>query len=359
MTAAQRPQVSEAPKASALNNDQRRLAAVLDNATVSIFLMDHRQHCIYMNKAAESLTGFTLEEVVAFNRPLHDIIHHTKPDGSPFPLAECAIDRAFPEHNQVRGEELFIHRDGSFYPVSFTASPVRDDSSMTVGTIIEVRNIADEKAAQERDRLLRNELNHRVKNTLATVQSLAALTFRDHERDALDLFMGRLSALSEAHNVLNMTSWKEAPLGEIATTVLRGFGGGRIQFSGPDCSVSPKGAISLSMVLFELATNAAKYGALSVPDGSVTLSWSCTHGPDHIDLEIDWREQRGPPVTPPTKRGLGLRLIERQLALEFAGTVNLQFVPHGLQCEIHIRIPMIPSRDEVLGGREMPHDEIE
>ncbi|MCZ8371042.1 MAG: PAS domain-containing protein [Porphyrobacter sp.] len=124
-----------------LASAHRRLQAVLDNASYAIFLMDDRQQCIYMNSAAEQLTGYTLGEILALDKPLHDIIHHTHPDGRHFPLSECAIDRAFPEHNQMRGEEMFVHRLGHFYPVVFCASPVRDDASKTIGTIIEVRDI--------------------------------------------------------------------------------------------------------------------------------------------------------------------------------------------------------------------------
>ena len=122
---------------------EQRLNAVLNNASVAVFLMDERQHCAYMNAAAERLTGYTFEETQG--RALHDVIHHTRPDGSPFPLQECAIDRAFPEDHNVQGEEVFVHKDGSFYPVAYTASPVRDGASNTVGTIIEVRDIRPEK----------------------------------------------------------------------------------------------------------------------------------------------------------------------------------------------------------------------
>lgn len=143
---------------TALNDAGRRLQAVLDNASVSIFLMDDRQHCIYMNTAAEILTGFTLQEILERNEPLHDIIHHHYPDGRHFPLSECAIDRAFPEHHQVAGEETFVHKDGSFYPVAFTASPIHDDASNTVGTIIEVRSLASEKALAEERRQAEEQL---------------------------------------------------------------------------------------------------------------------------------------------------------------------------------------------------------
>jgi len=120
-----------------------RLEAVLNNTTMAVFVMDERQHCIYANAAAEQMTGYRFEDMQG--RPLHDVIHHTRPDGSHFPLEECPIDRAFPEDNQVQGEETFVHANGRFYQVAFTASPIRDDASRTIGTIIEVRNIEEEQ----------------------------------------------------------------------------------------------------------------------------------------------------------------------------------------------------------------------
>ena len=132
----------------ALQESSRRLDAILSNTTMAVFLMDDRQQCVYANAAAEALTGFTLEELQG--RPLHDVVHHKKPDGSHYPLEECPIDRAFPERAQMQGEELFVARDGSFYPVAFTASPVLNQDAVPVGTVIEVQNIAIEKAEQAR-----------------------------------------------------------------------------------------------------------------------------------------------------------------------------------------------------------------
>jgi PAS domain S-box-containing protein len=129
-----------------LRVSERRLNAVLNNASVAILMMDERQECSYMNAAAERLTGYSTAETRG--RPLHNVIHHTRPDGSPYPLSECPIDRAFPEENNVEGEEIFVHKDGTFFPVAFTASPIRDEASRTVGTIIEVRDIRAEKEAE-------------------------------------------------------------------------------------------------------------------------------------------------------------------------------------------------------------------
>jgi PAS domain S-box-containing protein len=325
----------------------QRLEAVLNNASVAIFLMDERQQCAYMNQAAEQLTGFTLAEVLALDRPLHDIIHHTYPDGRPFPQHKCAIDRAFPEHNQVQGQEIFVHKDGSFYPVAFCASPMRDEASKTVGTIIEVRDITQEKRADERQRLLVNELNHRVKNTLATVQSLAWQTFKGTDPDALERFTGRLAILSRAHNILTSAAWHKAAVDEIVSSAIEPFGPNRFEVSGPPCDVHPKAAISLAIVLHELSTNAVKHGSLGVPTGRVKVRWASEQLPDSTELDMTWVENGGPEVTAPTRRGFGTRLIERQLGLEFGGKAELVFQKSGLVCRMRLSMPPNPEPIEL------------
>lgn len=140
------------------------LQDLCNNATVALFVMDHRQHCIYMNPAAEQLTGYKFVEVQG--APLHDFVHHTRPDGSPYPLEECPIDRAAPQNIQERGQEVFVHKDGTLYPVTFTASPIRRHGEV-VGTVIEVQD-ARPQQEQERQRgalhqiglMILQELNH-------------------------------------------------------------------------------------------------------------------------------------------------------------------------------------------------------
>jgi len=331
-------------RGSQLYETERRLNAVLNNASVAIFLMDDRQHCVYMNRAAELLTGFSLTEVLARDCPLHDIVHHTYPDGRPFPLAECAIDRAFPENNQERGEEVFVHKDGHFYPVGFTASPIRDDEARIIGTIIEVRDITEEKAAAERQRLLTNELNHRVKNTLATVQSIAAQTFRGNtDTVARQTFDARMVALSNTHNVLTAENWESASLrsvveGALAPHALAELDTARFDLIGPDTRLHPKVAVTLAMALHELMTNAAKYGALSVPEGRVGVFWILEPAEAGERLELVWTETGGPPVAEPTRKGFGSRLIERQLPMEFDGSADLIFAQGGVTCRL--RIPL-------------------
>lgn len=148
--------ITERKRAQATADEHRRLLkAVTDNASVGLFIMDEHQQCVFMNPAAEAMTGFTLTEVQG--RALHDIIHHTRPDGSHYPLEECPIDRAFPQNNQEQGEEVFVRKDGSFYYVSYTASPIRDAGEIR-GTIIEVRDITAEKRAEARFRLMADSI---------------------------------------------------------------------------------------------------------------------------------------------------------------------------------------------------------
>ncbi len=136
------------------------IETIANNATLALILLDDRQHCTFMNPAAERMTGFTLAEVQ--RRPLHDLVHHTRPDGSPYPHSECPITRALPQRSRMQGEEVFVHKDGRFFPVAFTASPVIEDGA-PLGTVIEVQDITARKAAEhEREALLAGERSARA-----------------------------------------------------------------------------------------------------------------------------------------------------------------------------------------------------
>jgi len=129
-----------------LREQRRLLKSVTDNASVALFIMDERQQCRFMNPAAERLTGYTLAETRG--RPLHDVIHHSRPDGRPYPLADCPIDQAFPKENRMQGEEVFVHKQGHFYPVAFTASPIKNEAGRSIGTVLEVDDVSKRKSAE-------------------------------------------------------------------------------------------------------------------------------------------------------------------------------------------------------------------
>lgn len=321
---------------AALRESERRLNAVLDNASVAIFLMDDRQHCTYMNAAAERLTGYAFEETLG--RPLHDVIHHTRPDGSHFPLHECAIDRAYPENNNQTGEEVFVHRDGSFYPVAFTASPIRDEASNTVGTIIEVRDISAEKRNEQARELLMREVDHRARNTLAIVQSLMQLTKAPDVETYRQIMLGRVSALGRAQGALAAERWEGAPLRTVIAQELDALAkASQVSVEGPDVALDPDQVQPVGMILHELAANAVKYGALSRDGGKVVIRW--TAEADH--LSVTWTERGGPQTTAPDHTGFGSRLIAT-LARQLRGEVQRDWSPEGLTASLSLpRLPAI------------------
>lgn len=199
-------------------------------------------------------------------------------------------------------------------------------------------DITDRIRAEEHQRLLINELNHRVKNTLAIVQSLAQQTFKGAATpEASDAFEGRLFALSTAHNQLTQKNWEAASLRQIISDAFAAVGAGaeRSDLKGPDILLPPKAAVSLAMAVHELATNALKYGSLSGPEGRVDVHWRAKDK----RLKLVWRERGGPGVVHPEKRGFGTRMIERALASELDGQVKIDFQAQGVVCSIDAPLP--------------------
>jgi PAS domain S-box-containing protein len=200
-----------------------------------------------------------------------------------------------------------------------------------VGTNMDV---TERKVAEQHQRLLINELNHRVKNTLAIVQGIAWQSFRKSgaARSAVEAFEGRLSALAAAHDVLTQQSWEAASVDSIVAGAVAPHhaGDGRLTTHGPMVDLEPKTAVALGLAMHELATNAVKYGALSTPTGRVEVRWTTDGG----RLRLTWRESGGPTVVPPSQRGFGARLLEQGLAEELGGAVRLDFLPDGVVCAV-------------------------
>lgn len=493
-----------------------------------MFVLDERQRCIYMNSAATELTGYAIEELRT--RALHEIVHHSRPDGSACPIAECPVVQAFAEPSRQQGQDTFVHKNGHFYDVAYTASPVRT-GDVVVGTVLEVRDIsadvrarqaledetltlellnrigtmltstldleeivqtvtdiatelsgaqfgaffyntvregkalqlytlsgaprsafasfpppqhtdvfgptfaggsvlrvgnikadprygnfapfhgmppghlpvtsylavpvisrageilgallfgheeanvfsarserivtaiaaqasiaidnahlfeaaqreiAERQRSEDHQKLLAQELNHRVKNMLATVQAIAKQTFRGRAEDtAMRLFTGRLLALSHSHSLIMQENWRSVDLRAIASASLTPFVGNvasntRVLLEGQKVSLTPKLALALGMGFHELATNATKYGALQSEKGSVEVRWQDI---GEGTLCITWTERHGPAVAPPCSRGFGTRLLEEGLSNEIGGTVRLLHEPDGLICEIKMPMP--------------------
>ncbi len=230
------------------------------------------------------------------------------------------------------------------------ASPFTGEIGMLGHSLDEMM---DEITRRQQDReLLFNELDHRVKNTLATVQAIAISTFNTPERGkaAVPEFSARIVALGKAHDVLTREKWEGAHLREIAVRVMEpvtGRAGVRCSIEGPDVFLEPRQALAFTMVLHELCTNAVKYGALSQPSGTVRVSWDL--GPESIrpSLALTWKEHDGPPVMTPERTGFGSRLIRQGFAREL-GDVALDFEPDGVRCVI--RTVVEPTGAETIGS---------
>jgi two-component sensor histidine kinase len=185
--------------------------------------------------------------------------------------------------------------------------------------------------------LLIEELNHRVKNTLALMQAIAVQTFRGASRDERTKFEGRLGALAEAHNLLSQEKWAGSELKDVVVRVLQPFllnNPERIRMDGPTVPLSPRLAVVLSMIVHEIATNAAKYGALSNETGRVTLDWEVVADAPKPRLRLIWAEIGGPPVTAPVQLGFGSRLIERSARDQLGGEATVDFLPRGVVCTV-------------------------
>lgn len=231
-------------------------------------------------------------------------------------------------------------------PTAVVTAPLRSSLGITavvgailtsVGIIFAVgmaRSIARGEAMQE---LLLAEVNHRVKNTLSTVQSIVYQTFRGtpDPAEAQRKIDGRLMALARTHQILSDQSWQKTRMREITQAIMEPYlaeRGGRIAMDGPDVTLSPRAALLLSMILHELATNAVKYGALSNDAGKVSVSWSTDSGGER--LKLTWEERGGPRVAAPDQKGLGSRLIEQALSQQLGGSATVQYPPSGIICTL-------------------------
>lgn len=319
--------------------DQLAIAQLItEHAADAIFLLDGEGRTTFANPAAEAMFGWAADELQG--KVLHDLIHYKRPDGSPFPMTECPLGNVFASGRSLRlHEDLFFRKDGSPIPVACSNAAVLGDGGVAGGVLI-VRDISERQESERQRQLLLGELNHRVKNTLAVVQSIAHQSFKGGDLQASRAaFEGRLAALSRAHDLLTETNWTSAPLTEVVARALLPFAGEeRIEIAGPEVTLPPKACLSVAIGIHELATNAAKYGALSADGGRVSVTWDVRPGDDGPTLHLLWAEAGGPLVRKPEGRGFGSRMIEA-LAAELHGRVTVSFDPEGLRCTLEAPVP--------------------
>lgn len=312
----------------------------------------------------------TAAEAAQFGAHEYDVVHdrtHRSPqflkilgadDADATATFEAGLDFVHPDDRDVtrrrkqrilqrvedryRLEYRICRRDGQVRWVMDRGQVIRDKAGAAQRVIGVVLDITDIKEAEQRQRLLFDELNHRVKNTLAIVQALALQTLQTKPQpdEFADAFSDRLGSLARAHSLLTEDSWRGASLQDIVTTALSAFvDEGRSIDIGGDAVMVPAGAtVTLSLMLHELATNAAKYGALSVAAGRLAVRWTASPTAAGILVDLHWQEDGGPPVSPPTHRSFGTRLLTSS-ARQLGAELDLDYAASGLRCRLRFPVP--------------------
>jgi PAS domain S-box-containing protein len=282
------------------------------------------------NKGAERVFGYTAEE--AIGQPIIIVIPHDRWDEERTILTRIRRGERIDHFETVRQR-----KDGSKIVVSLTISPIKNAEGKIVGASKIARDISEQKWSQEQIATLAREAEHRSKNLLANVQAMVNLSQADAVDDLKKRIEGRIQALANVHSLFVASRWIGAELSTIARQEFAPYSattGKRVRIDGPQVLLEPNAAQALAVTLHELATNAVKYGALSVAAGQIDLKW--VHEADG-QLSLHWRETGGPPVQPPTRFGFGRRMIEQMIA-QLKGKTHFDWRAEGLVCEISLRV---------------------
>ncbi|HZL29808.1 MAG TPA: PAS domain S-box protein [Pseudolabrys sp.] len=320
---------------------EQRLAATYEHASIGISEVLPDGCFIRVNETICAITGYSRAELLSTRLFTNTLPEDVDLDRQSF------IQQVAGELEFYSVDKRFKRKDGRVIWMSVRSSPVRDADGKLLYVARVVQDVSERKAAERRQKLLIDELNHRVKNTLARVQSLASQTARAAPSPAefRERFEGRLIALSKAHDQLTMHHWENADLRDVINDSLAAYAGaGRVVVRGENVVLRPRAVLTLAMVFHEMTTNAAKYGALSAQGGRIEITWQrlAAEGDQPPNLQIEWVEQGGPAVAEPEQRGFGTKLIEGSVAGELGGSTRMTFAPAGLRCEM-----VIPLDNEI------------
>lgn len=281
-----------------------------------------------------------------FGRPVDDILGRTDQEILPPAGGATVIDlkREVIASGQPKRAEVTLNGSGGQRWHDLHIEPLRNEAGDVIGLTCASIDVTERKENEAHLRLLMRELTHRSKNLLAVIQAMARQTARHagSTEGFLNQFAARLQALAASHDLLVRESWHGASLRELVQSQLAAYGEeGQVGYDGPEVALKPEAAQNLGLALHELAVNAAKFGALSLPAGRVSINW----GLHENTLAIEWREQNGPKVKVRRKRGFGSMVVERNLARALDANVTMEFGPDGLRCSI-----VIPS-SQILAAR--------
>ena len=313
-----------------IEQSMQQFVAIIEFSSDAIISKNLNGIIMSWNKGAERLFGYTADEVIG--KPVTLLMPPERVKEEDGILARIRGGETIEAYETVRRR-----KDGTLVDISLTVSPVKDADGKIAGASKIARDITEHKRAERQRELLVAELSHRVKNTLASVLSIARQTFLKGGsiEEIQRAFAGRVQALAQTHTRLAETSWTGVSLKSILDDELAPYIGenGNIRMGGPDVELNPRRAIMLGMAVHELATNAVRHGALSSKTGAVDVAWRLL--PDR-QLVLAWAETGGPKVSPPAHSGFGSLLLERVLPADLRGTFTPDYAEKGLSCEIAI-----------------------
>jgi PAS domain S-box-containing protein len=311
--------------------ESAQLAAIVASSDDAIISKTLEGRVTSWNEGASRIFGWEASEMIG--QPILRIIPPELHDEEVEILARLRRGERIEHFDTVR-----LAKDGRRVDISLAVSPIRDSSGRVTGASKVARDVTERKEAEKLQRLLVDELNHRVKNTLATVQAIASHSLRRarNSEDFVSSFTGRVQALARAHHLLTERTWRGADVADLVReqVVLGVVESNRVAFSGPALLLDPQSALHLALVLHELATNARKYGALSVPQGQLSVSWSMLANKGRM-LVLQWSERGGPAVAAPSSVGFGTSLIQQALDAH-GGSASIQYAAEGVTCEIKL-----------------------
>ena len=309
----------------AMRESEQRYRLIFEQANDIIFTADIDQRITACNAAAARALGLSREAIVGAS--IADFV-----SAADFEQTSAMLRHKLDHGGNTRHEVGVTGADGRAMRWENDSTVIVDRDGKAMGLLSISRDVTERRAFDERQRLLINELNHRVKNALALVQAIAHQSFRPGVESATAQrdFLARLGTLAKAHDLLTREHWEGVTMAEIVRAATAAFDAARVEAQGPPLRLTPKAAVAVAMALHELGTNAMKYGALSTPAGCVQIGWSS----DAERFCLGWQEHDGPPVTAPSRRGFGVKMVERALASDLHGSVSVAFLPQGVQCAI-------------------------
>jgi NO-binding membrane sensor protein with MHYT domain/two-component sensor histidine kinase len=323
---------------AALYDQRLNVMEALDAGGVGYWELSLPDLTLHLSARAKALLG--LDETAAFS--LNELLALLPPDSEA--RQKAALDRAIATREEFDAEIRMPGDDEAQWisvrgrVVGPRAAPARRMAGVLFDVTERQEAFAAVAESERRQRLLIDELNHRVKNTLAAVQSISRQSAKraGSLEDFRNLFESRLIALSQTHNALTRTAWRHARLSELLAEQLSPYPAEQVQLEGDDVELAPREALALGMVFHELATNAAKYGALSVSGGVARVAWKIAEGRAGPELQLDWQESGGPPVLQPARRGFGSRMVQGSVAGELGGAAELEFAADGFRARLSI-----------------------